>query len=41
MIENNKKHNNKHNKILMLARNKQNSIETLMSQALTDLEITY
>ena len=31
----------KHNKILMLAKSKLNSIETLMSQGLIDLEISY
>ena len=31
----------KHNKIFMLARNKLNSIENLVSQALIDLEITH
>ena len=31
----------KHNKIVMLAKSKLNSIETLMSQALTDSEITH
>ena len=31
----------KHNKIVMLAKSKLNSIETLMSQALTDLDITH
>ena len=30
----------KHNKIVILAKSKLNSIETLMSQALIDLEIT-
>ena len=30
----------KHNKILMLARSKLNSIETLVSQALIDIEIS-
>ena len=31
----------KHNKILMLAKSKLNSIETLVSQALTDMEISH
>ena len=31
----------KHNKTVMLAENKLNSIETLVSQALIDLEITH
>ena len=31
----------KHNKILMLAKSKLNSIETLISQALIDLEISH
>ena len=32
---------NKHNKIVMLARSKSNSIETLVSKALIDLEISH
>ena len=31
----------KHDKILMLARSKLNSIETLISQSLTDMEISH
>ena len=31
----------KHNKIVMLAKSKLNSIETLMSQALIDLDISH
>ena len=31
----------KHDKILMLAKSKLNSIETLVSQALTDMEISH
>ena len=31
----------KHDKILMLAKSKLNSIETLVSQALNDMEISY
>ena len=31
----------KHDKILMLAKSKLNSIETLISQALTDMEISH
>ena len=31
----------KHDKILMLAKSKLNSIEALISQALTDMEISY
>ena len=37
-IRNKKK---KHNKILMLAKSKLNSIETLISQAMTDMEISH
>ena len=36
-----RKKKNKHNKIIMLAKNKLNSIETLMSQALIDLDISH
>ena len=32
---------NKHNEIVMLARSKSNSIETLVSKALIDLEISH
>ena len=35
-----KNKNKKHNKIVMLARSKLNSIKTLISQALIDLEIS-
>ena len=38
MTKNKKK---KHNKIVMLAKSKLNSIETLVSQALIDLEISH
>ena len=36
-----KKRKKKHRKIIMLAKSKLNSIETLMSQALIDLEISH
>ena len=36
-----RKKNKKHNKILILAKSKLNSIETLMSQALIDLNISH
>ena len=36
-----KKKKNKHDKILMLAKSKLNSIETLISQVLTDMEISH
>ena len=36
-----RKKNKKHNKILMLAKSKLNSIETLVSQALIDIEIRH
>ena len=36
-----RKKKKKHDKILMLAKNKLNSIETLISQALIDMEITH
>ena len=36
-----RKKNNKHNKIIALARNKLNIIETLMSQVLIDFEISH
>ena len=36
-----RKKKKKHNKIVMLAKNKLNSIETLMSQALIDLDISH
>ena len=41
MTEYNKKQKEKHDKILMLAESKLNSIETLLSQALIDLEISH
>ena len=41
MTEYNKKQKEKHDKILMLAESKLNSIETLVSQALIDLEISH
>ena len=36
-----KKKEKKHNKIVMLAKSKLNSIETLMSQALIDMDISH
>ena len=36
-----RKKKKKHNKIIMLAKTKLNSIETLMSQALIDLDISH
>ena len=36
-----RKKKKKHNKIVMLAKSKLNSIETLMSQALIDLDISH
>ena len=41
MLKKNKRQNKKRNKILMLAKSKWNSIETLISQALIDLEISH
>ena len=41
IIESNKKKEEKHNKIVMLAKSKLNSIETLMSQALIRLDISH
>ena len=41
MTEYNKKQKEKHDKILMLAESTLNSIETLVSQALIDLEISH
>ena len=41
MTEYNKKQKEKQDKILMLAESKLNSIETLVSQALIDLEISH
>ena len=40
-FENNKNKKKKHNKVVMLAKSKLNSIETLISQALIDLEIIH
>ena len=40
LLEITKNKKEKHNKIVMLAKSKLNSIETLMFQALIDLEIT-
>ena len=41
MLKVTRKKKKKHNKIVMLARSKLNSIETLMSQALIDLDISH
>ena len=41
MIEYNKKKKKKQDKILMLAKSKLNSIETLITQALIDIEISH
>ena len=41
VLKKNKRQNKKRNKILMLAKSKWNSIETLISQALIDLEISH
>ena len=41
MLKVTRKKKKKHNKIVMLAKNKLNSIETLMSQALIDLDISH
>ena len=40
-VKDNKKQKKKYNRIIILAKNKLNSVETLMSQALIDLEITH
>ena len=40
-IKRNKKKKKKHSKIIMLAKSKLNSIESLMSQALIDLDISH
>ena len=40
-IKRNKKQKKKHSKIIMLAKNKLNSIESLMSQSLIDLDISH
>ena len=40
-IKRNKKKKEKHSKIIMLAKSKLNSIESLMSQALIDLDISH
>ena len=41
MLKVTRKKKNKHNKIVMLAKSKLNSIETLMSEALIDLDISH
>ena len=41
LLEKTRNKKKKHNKILMLAKSKLNSIETLMSQALIDLDINH
>ena len=41
LLNKKKKKNKKHSKIIMFAKSKLNSIETLMSQALIDLEISH
>ena len=41
MLKVTRKKKTEHNKIVMLAKNNINSIETLMSQALTDLDISH
>ena len=41
MLKKTRKKKRKHSKIIMLAKRKLNSIETLMSQALTDLDISH
>ena len=41
LLKETRKKKKKHSKIIMLAKNKLNSIETLMSQALIDLEISH
>ena len=41
LLEKTRNKKKKHNKILMLAKSKLNSIETLMSQALIDLDISH
>ena len=41
LLKETRKKKKKHSKIMMLAKSKLNSIETLMSQALIDLEITH
>ena len=41
MLKVTRKKKKKHNKIVMLAKSKLNSIETVMSQALIDLEISH
>ena len=40
-VKSNKENKKKHNKIVMLAKSKLNSIETLMSQALIPLDISH
>ena len=41
IIESNKEKKKRHNKVVVLAKSKLNSIETLMSQALIDLDISH
>ena len=41
MIEYNQEKNKKHEKVIMLAKSKLNSIEILISQALTDMDISH
>ena len=41
MLKVTRKKKKKHNKIVMLAKSKLNNIETLMSQALIDLDISH
>ena len=41
MIEYNQEKNKKHEKAIMLAKSKLNSIEILISQALTDMDISH
>ena len=41
LLKETRKKKKKHNKIIMLAESKLNSIETLMSQALTDVDISH
>ena len=41
LLKETRKKKKKHNKIVMLAKNKLNSIETLISQTLIDLDISH
>ena len=41
LLKQTRKKKNKHSKIIMLAKSKLNSIETLMSQALIDIEVSH